>query len=99
MPQMPPQKASEITLGTPNGGAGERSQIGIGSPAALAMISSAIWWNTRVATKPAMKPTISRFMDSSRMVAGTRQHAAGQEAAVDRHHGAGDEGTVIAQQH
>src|SRR5690349_4131044 len=60
MPQTPPQKASEMTRGTPKGGTGSVVQGVAGVTPAACKAQIPIWWKVRVARNAATKPSASR---------------------------------------
>jgi hypothetical protein len=57
MPQTPPQNDSESTAGIPNGSVGVHEYGKNGATPTPRRNASVSWWKTKVAKKPAIKPT------------------------------------------
>src|SRR6202023_3189073 len=64
MPQTPPQKASEITLGTPKGGIGVVVQGVAPVRPTACNPQMPIWWKARVARKATTKPSNNRVAEA-----------------------------------
>src|SRR5438445_3948394 len=67
MPQTPPQKASEMTRGTPKGGIGVVVHGVAAVRPAACNTQMPIWWKVRVARKAATKPSNNRVAEVERV--------------------------------